>query len=64
MKPTKYKRGKYNKLHPKEKKITFLSDKLMIVNLNQLSVMKHISISQVIRESIHEYYIRSLAGQG
>ena len=63
MKPTKYKRGKYNKLHPKEKKITFLSDKLMIVNLNQLSVMKHISISQVIRESIHEYYIRSIAGQ-
>jgi hypothetical protein len=63
MKPTKYKRGKYNKLHPKEKKITFLSDKTMIVNLNQLSVMKHISISQVIRESIHEYYIRSLTSQ-
>jgi hypothetical protein len=63
MKPTKYKRGKYNKLHPKEKKITFLSDETMIVNLNQLSVMKHISMSQVIRESIHEYYIRSLVGQ-
>ena len=63
MKPTKYKRGKYNKLHPKEKKITFLSDKLMIVNLNQLSVIKHISISQAIREAIHEYYIRSIAGQ-
>jgi hypothetical protein len=63
MKPTKYKRGKYNKQYPKEIKITFLSDKLMIVNLNQLSVMKHISMSQAIREAIHEYYIRSFAGQ-
>ena len=60
MKPTMYKRGRYNKQHPKEKKITFLSDKLLIVNLKQLSVMKHKSMSQVIREAIHEHYIRSL----
>jgi hypothetical protein len=62
MKPTNYKRGKYNKLHPKEKKITFLSDNIMMSKLKQLSVTKHESISQVIRESIHEYYLRSLTG--
>ena len=60
MKPTMYKRGKYNKQQPKEKKITFLSDKLLISDLKQLSATKHKSVSQIIRESIHEYYIRSL----
>lgn len=63
MKPTMYKRGKYNKQNPKEKKITFFSDKLMIANLKQLSAMKHKSISQIIREAIHEYYIRSSTSQ-
>jgi hypothetical protein len=63
MKPTKYKRGKYNKQHPKENKIIFLSDNLMIVNLKHLSVMKHKSMSQVIREAIDEYYLRSMASQ-
>lgn len=57
MKPTMYKRGKYNIQHPKEKKITFFSDNLMIANLKQLSAMKHKSMSQIIREAIHEYYI-------
>jgi hypothetical protein len=60
MKPTNYKRGKYHKQHPKERKITFLSDNLMISKLKQLTVMKHKSMSQVIREAIHEHYIRSL----
>jgi len=60
MKTTLYKRGKYNKQHPKEKKITFLTDKLMIINLKQLSGMKHKSMSQVIRDAINEYYLRSL----
>ena len=60
MKSTLYKRGKYNKQLPKVKKITFLSDKGMIVDLKQLSEMKNKSISQIIRESIHEYYIMSL----
>jgi len=45
MKPTMYKRGRYNKQHPKEKKITFLSDKLLIVNLKQLS-NEHKSMSK------------------
>ena len=57
MKSTMYKRGKYNKQHPKEKKITFLSDKLMMSDLKQLSGLKHKS---VIREAIHEYYINAL----
>ena len=60
MKPTLYKRGKYNKQHPKEKKITFLSDKLLIVNLKQLSAMKHKSMSQIIRDSVQEYFIRTI----
>ena len=63
MKPTKYKRGKYNKLHPKEKKITFLSDKLMMSDLKQLSGLKHKSVSQLIREAIHEYYVRLFTSQ-
>jgi hypothetical protein len=60
MKPTMYKRGRYNKQHPKEKKITFLSDKLLIVNLKQLSVMKHESMSQIIRDAVQEYFIRTI----
>jgi hypothetical protein len=60
MKPTMYKRGRYNKQQPKEKKITFLSDKLLIVNLKQLSVMKHKSMSQIIRDSVQEYFIRTI----
>ena len=60
MKPTMYKRGKYNKQHPKEKKITFLSDKLLIVNLKQLSIMKHKSMSQIIRDAVQEYFIRTI----
>jgi len=60
MKPTMYKRGRYNKQHPKEKKITFLSDKLLIVNLKQLSAMKHKSMSQIIRDSVQEYFIRTI----
>ena len=60
MKSTMYKRGKYNKQHPKEKKITFLSDKLMMSDLKQLSGLKHKSVSQLIREAIHEYYINAL----
>ena len=63
MKPTNYKRGKYNKQLPKEKKITFLSDKSLIVNLKQLSVMKHKSMSQIIRDAIHEYNIRLMTRQ-
>ena len=63
MKPTNYKRGKYNKQHPKEKKITFLSDNLLITTLKQLSVMKHKSMSQVIREAIDEYYLKSMTSQ-
>ena len=63
MKPTAYKRGKYNKQNPKEKKITFLSDKLMIANLKQLSTTEHKSISHIIREAIHQYYIRSSTSQ-
>ena len=60
MKPTMYKRGRYNKQHPKEKKITFLSDKLLAVNLKQLSAMKHKSMSQIIRDSVQEYFIRTI----
>lgn len=60
MKTTMYKRGKYNKQHPKDMKITFLSDKLTIEDLKQLSGIKHKNVSQVIREAIHECYIRSL----
>ena len=60
MKPTMYKRGKYNKQHPKEKKITFLTDRIMIVNLKQLSAMKHKSMSQIIRDSVQEYFIRTI----
>jgi hypothetical protein len=60
MKPTMYKRGRYNKQHPKEKKITFLSDKLLIVNLKQLSVIKHKSMSQIIRDAVQEYFIRTI----
>jgi hypothetical protein len=60
MKPTMYKRGKYNKQHPKEIKITFLSDKLLIVTLKQLSAMKHKSMSQIIRDSVQEYFIRTI----
>lgn len=63
MKPTMYKRGKYNKLHPKNKKITFLSDELTIVNLHQLTGIQHKNLSQIIREAIHEYYIKSISGQ-
>lgn len=63
MKSTLYKRGKYNKQHPKEKKITFLSDKLMMANLKQLSGLEHKSVSQVIREAVHEYYINALPRQ-
>lgn len=63
MKPTNYKRGKYHKQHPKEKKITFLSDNLMISKLKQLTVMKHKSMSQVIREAINDYYITSYTTQ-
>ena len=61
MKPTMYKRGKYNKQQPKEMKITFLTDKLMMVNLKQLSGMKHKSVSHLIREAIQEYYIRAIS---
>lgn len=60
MKSTMYRRGKYNKQHPKDMKITFLSDKLTITNLKHLSVIKHKTMSQVIREAIHEYCIKSL----
>jgi hypothetical protein len=60
MKPTMYKRGRYNKQHPKEKKITFLSDKLLALNLKQLSVMKHESKSQIIRNAVQEYFIRTI----
>lgn len=56
MKPTMYKRGKYNKEYPKEKKITFLSDKLMEANLKKLSVIQHKTVSQIIREAIQEHY--------
>jgi hypothetical protein len=63
MKTSMYKRGKYNKQQPKERKITFLTDIPMIVNLKQLSGIKHKSISQVIREAIQEYYNSSLANQ-
>jgi hypothetical protein len=63
MKPTNYKRGKYHKQNPKEKKMTFLADKSLITNLKQLSAMKHKSMSQVIRESIHDYYITSYTTQ-
>ena len=60
MKSTTYKRGKYNKQHRKEKKITFLIDKLMMENLIRLSGMKDKSVSQVIREDIQEYYIQTI----
>jgi hypothetical protein len=60
MKPTMYKRGRYNTQHPKEKKITFLSDKLLIVNLKQLSIMKHKSMSQIIRDAVQEFFIRTI----
>ena len=60
MKTTMYKRGKYNKQHPKEKKITFLSDELMLINLKQLSIKQGKSLSQIIREAIQENYIKSL----
>ena len=63
MKPTMYKRGKYNKLNPKNKKITFLSDEVTVVNLHQLTGMQHKTVSQLIREAINEFYIRSLARQ-
>jgi hypothetical protein len=63
MKPTNYKRGRYKKQHPKELKITFLSDKSLIVNLKQLSEMEHKSMSQIIRDAVHEHYIRSLTSQ-
>jgi hypothetical protein len=63
MRSTMYRRGKYNKQYPKETKITFLSDELTIVSLHQLSGMKHKSMSQVIREAIHEYYVKSVTIQ-
>ena len=63
MKPTMYRRGKYNKLQPKNRKITFLSDELTVVNLHQLAGMQHKNMSQLIREAINEFYIRSLARQ-
>lgn len=63
MKPTMYRRGKYNKLQPKNRKITFLSDELTVVNLHQLTGMQHKNMSQLIREAINEFYYRSLARQ-
>jgi hypothetical protein len=63
MKKPAYTRGKYNKVHPKEKKITFLTDKLMVVNLKQLSQLKQKSVSHVIREAIQDYYSRATRSQ-
>ena len=61
MKTTAYKRGKYNKQQPKELKITFLTDELMMENLKQLSGLKHKSVSHVIREAIQEYYVQAIS---
>lgn len=63
MKPTMYRRGKYHKHQPKNRKITFLSDELTAVNLHQLTGMQQKNMSQIIREAINEFYIRSLPRQ-
>lgn len=63
MKTTMYKRGKYHKQNPKEKKITFLSEISMVENLIHISEMKRHSISQVIRDAINEYASKLLAKQ-
>lgn len=56
-----YKRGRYNKLNPKEKKITFLSDKKIFTYIRELSEMNNRSKSQIIRDAIQEYYCKSIA---
>jgi len=56
-----YKRGKYNKINPKEKKITFLSDKKIFTYIRELSEMNNRSKSQIIRDAIQEYYCKSIA---
>jgi hypothetical protein len=64
MKPTAYKRGKYDIMKPKEKQITFLTDKLMTARLKQLSEIRRKPISQIIRDAITEYYNRTLTNNG